>query len=180
MKIVFALLTAAMIAVPQLDAEAAPINVNTWYHFGFEVGSDFTSGVGIVAGTNPVSIEAPDPAWTFTLATAGTLTVLDLFLSTDRFEIFDLGSSLGWTSAPTDGASCYNDITCALADNRYSRGVFNLAAGDHSITGRLVSGYGGGGAFVVEAAAVPVPASLLLLLSALGLTGGVARVLRRA
>ena len=113
----------------------------------------------------------------FTLAKAGVLTVLDLFLSVDQFQIFDstLGL-LGLTSTPTDGAGCGSDFTCSLADARYSRGIFNLAAGTYSISGIQVAGIGGAGAFIVQTSAVPLPAALPLL--ALGL-GGLAAIRRR-
>src|SRR5690606_35581913 len=112
-----------------------------WYTFGFEgVGTDLVSSDGFTLGTNPASIDTPDGPWTFTLAAPGTLTVLDGFLSTDRFELFDNLVSIGTTSAPIDGGTCGSDISCALGDSRYSSGIFALAAGDHSLTGTQTLG----------------------------------------
>ncbi len=110
--------------------------------------------------------------FTFTATTAVTLTVTDAFLSGDRFEIFNFGSSLGLTSVPTSSGDQINDnYDAAAADPRWSSGVFSLAAGTYSITGLAVdSPFGSGGAALrVDTAAVPAPASLALI--GLGLVG---------
>ncbi len=159
---------------------ATPITVGPWYEFGFYgPATALTNGTGTTPTTNPVAAMAPDPAWTFTLSAPGTLTVLDLFNSTDQFEIFNFGASLGLTSAPTSGASCGGDIACALADSRYSIGIFNLAAGSYSITGTQTLGTAGAGVFQVASATVPEPGSTLLLVLGLGLAGGLLLVRRR-
>lgn len=160
------------VATTPMAAGAAPVSLDTWYGFGFgDVGSGLTSGTGFIMGTNPVATPAPDGPWTFTLTSAATLFVVDLFLSLDRFELFNAGTSLGLTSAPTDGGGCGSDITCAISDGRYSRGSFFLTAGDYSITGTHVAGTPGAGAFIIQPAAVPVPAAGGLLLGALGVLG---------
>src|SRR5690242_16095605 len=62
------------------SATDTPIALDQWYTFGFfDVGSSFASGAGFVLGTDPASIAAPDPPWTFTLPSGGTLTVVDGF-----------------------------------------------------------------------------------------------------
>ena len=76
-------------------------------------------------------------------------------------------------SAPTAGGTCDGDITCALADSRYSQRIYDLAAGSISLTGTQVAGIAGAGVFqLVEVEAVPEPATLTLLgvaLAGLGL-----------
>ena len=156
------------VATPLAAANA--IALDQWYTFTFGgVGSGFANGSSAVElGTDPASLAAPDPAWTFTLPSGGgALTVLDGFLSGDQFTVTDLGASLGNTSAPTFGSNCGNDITACRADPAFSQGVFPLAAGAHAINGTAIaSPFGGGSAFfevVPSAAPVPEPASLALL-----------------
>lgn len=184
MKRLLAVLVAALVAQTPLSAGATPIDLDTWYSFKFSgPGSSLEAGTDLLPfrPTNPTGLAAPDGPWTFTLAAGGTLTVIDLFDSTDQFEVFDDGTSLGLTSTPTTGSLCGRDVTCVLEDDNFSRGTFALAAGAHSITGTQWAGNDGGGtgAFMVSAAVVPLPASMLLLLSALGLAGGAAHLSRR-
>lgn len=143
-------------------AQAAPVNLDTWYLFGFGgAGTDLVSGSGFVDLTNPPSTDAPAPPWTFTLTGNAVLYVTDAFLSVDQFEIFNFGVSLGTTSAPTEGATCGSDLTCILADSRYSSGAFLLGAGDYSITGRQLVGIGGAGGFIIRTVAEPGTLALL-------------------
>ncbi len=161
-------------------AAAADILVGQWYTFGFRgEGTSLGSGAGFILGTNPASIAAPDVPWTFTLAAPGTLTVLDGFLSTDRFELFDNLVSIGTTSAPIDGGTCGSDISCALGDSSYSSGVFALAAGNHSLTGTQTLGTVGAAFFLVSEGAlgaVPEPATWALMIFGFA---GIGTVLRR-
>jgi len=162
MKRIFSLLAALLIGTLPLAAKADPISVNQLYGFGFDgVGTALKSSSGFILPTNPAGIDSPAAPWTFTLSAPGTLTVLDLFLSVDQFDIFDNLAAIGTTSAPTDGGTCGSDVTCAFADARYSRGIFALAPGSHSITGIQVAGISGAGAFIVET--VPEPGTLALL-----------------
>ena len=171
----------AILGLAPLASGAGTVNVNTLYSFGFDgIGSSIigTDGGSFTDCTNPNCTESPiGTSFEFTLTKAGVLTVLDLFLSVDQFQIFDstLGL-LGLTSAPIDGGACGSDFSCSLADASYSRGVFNLAAGTYSISGIQIAGIGGAGAFIVQTSAVPLPAALPLL--ALGL-GGLAAIRRR-
>ena len=166
----------ALSALPLLGispASAGPVNADgTIYEFAF-------GGVGSALGdcsacdaTVPSSTNAGDGPWTFSLAGPGVLTALDLFDSGDQFEIFDGGSSLGLTSAVVGGVNVGGDIAAALADLSFSRGLFYLAAGNHSITGTQVAGIGGAGVFWIEA--IPVPAGLLLMLTGAAALGGLA------
>lgn len=148
------------------SAQAAAVDTDTWYTFGFGgAGSDLVAGApGFTLFTNPSSIAAPAGPWTFSLASAGQLFVTDGFLSGDRFEIFNFGTSLGLTSAPTRGSDCGADLTCALNDPNFSSGSFMLAAGSYSITGIVTdSPFGGGaGGFIVRSN-VPEPSTVALL-----------------
>lgn len=157
-------------------AQAAAITVGTWYEFGFGgVGSALTSGTGTVALTSPTTTYAPDPAWTFTIgATGGQLFVTDAFQSGDRFELFNSGSSIGLTSAPTLGSSCGSVLNCALVDSNFSKAFFALAPGSYSITGTAVlSPFGSGaGAFRVVENPRKVPEPISLALVGIGILAG--------
>jgi hypothetical protein len=171
-KLAFIALLAGSVAFT--PANASTVSVGQWYTFGFGgVGSALSSGATFVIGTNPSSIAAPDPSWDFTLASDGTLLVLDGFASVDQFQISDLGSIIGSTSAPVPGSSCGSDITCALNDPNFSRATFSLGAGSHSITGTaLQSGLGAGaGFFFISAAAVPEPSTWAMMLLGFGAIG---------
>jgi len=142
-------------------ASATPIATGQWYEFQFvDPGSALTA---CDASCTPglLSVLAPDPAWTFVCPAGGcTLVVTDAFISVDRFELFDGGSSLGTTSAPSAGGGCSNDELACLADPHYSHGTFVLAGGAHSITGLHTEGIPGAAFFIVK---VPEPGSLLLI-----------------
>lgn len=166
--------TFALIA-PQM-ASAAPVLVNQWYNFTFAgVGSSLAAGGLAGVGTNPASILAPDAPWTFTLGSAGTLTLLDGFNSGDQFSLADFGTGIGSTSAPIAGQDCGSDITACLGNAAISKGTFALGAGNHSISGTtLLSPFGGGAGFfrVTErVGAVPEPATWALMLLGFGFIG---------
>jgi hypothetical protein len=165
-----------------LPASGGPISLGTWYEFGFDTfvsttatGCDPADPAGAFctpsAGTPTTFLDAPP--WTFTAPGVGAiLTVVDAFTNDDRFEVFDLGGSLGLTSAPGAPADCGDDPVPCLADPNMSRGSFGLAAGNHSITIEVTQGTLGSGYLRVDA--VPEPASGLLLISGavvLGLAG---------
>jgi len=106
------------------------------------------------------------------------LTVQDLFLSVDRFEVFDNNVSLGDTSLETPGSDCGDDIGVCVSNLAFSRGAFSLGAGPHSITIEMVDSGQGSGAAVLRAAAVtaaPEPSALPLLGLGLGLLAFAAR-----
>jgi hypothetical protein len=67
------------------------------------------------------------------------LTVVDAGFSGDRFQIFDNGVSLGLTGAAVNSYpnSIGLDFDAALSNSNFSRGIFSLGAGNHSITGLL-------------------------------------------
>lgn len=140
-------------------AQAGPIAVDGgWTPFSFSaVGSGLTG----------------EP-FTFTAVSAVILTVTDAFQAGDQFEIFNFGTSLGLTSAPTGfGEQIGSNYDAAAADPRWSTGVFALGPGSYSITGLTVlSPFGAGGAALrVDTAAAAVPAPATLALIGLGLVG---------
>ncbi len=147
----------ALIAVSSATMFAGAIATNgTWYQFGFGgVGSSTYLCPFCSTATNPVADKTVDSPWTF--SGPATLTVLDLFSSGDRFEVFNWGVSLGLTSAPGRGGGCGDDIGCALNNANYSIGQFILAGGSHSITIKADTSPFGGGAAVLSALAAPVP-----------------------
>jgi hypothetical protein len=115
--------------------------------------------------------------WTITLTSPEPLTVVDLQVSGDQFQIFDNGVSLGNTSTPVDFTSpCGQSISCSLADTDYSRGVFFLGAGTNVITMEYIGVIGGGDvAFAVGTPAVPEPATWALMLAGIGGLGAALR-----
>jgi len=162
-------LACAAVGITTQQANAGPVVTDVWYEFGFGgAGSALTSGAGTVLATAPPDghpvVQVDDPPWTITLASSGRLTVQDLFLSVDQFEMLDNAASIGLTSAPTPGSDCGSSISCAAANAAFSRRVYFLAPGDHSFTGLQTQGIPGAAVFQIE---VPEPASLALLGSAL-------------
>ena len=79
----------------------------SWLAFQFDAGGAAEGCFGgCVATTNPLASDALAPPWTF--SGPATVTVLDLFLSGDTFELFDNLVSLGVSSLPTDDGECGN------------------------------------------------------------------------
>jgi hypothetical protein len=167
MKIRFFVLGLVLLALSARSASATTITPDgSWLQFLFNAGGAATGCFGgCTATTNPLAADALAPPWTF--SGPATVTVLDLFISGDTFELFDNLVSLGVSSLPTGDGECGNNIGCALADPSYSRLLVELGSGAHSLTIRNVaSATAGGGAAVFSvapSAAVPEPASLLLL-----------------
>jgi PEP-CTERM motif len=111
------------------------------------------------------------PPWTFVAPAGGaTLIVVDAFLAGDRFQVFDLGSSLGLTSVPVGAGTCGGSPLACLADPNISRGIFPLLPGPHSVSLLVaLSPSGSGAGFLQVQAQVPEPGVLALL--AVGLIG---------
>ncbi|MEO8096202.1 MAG: PEP-CTERM sorting domain-containing protein [Acidobacteriota bacterium] len=153
-----------------LPSFATAITVDGSYHeFGFSsVGPVVTCGGSCTGTTSPVAEQTSSPPWTF--SGPATIFVVDLFLSTDRFEVFDNAISLGLTSVAVAGGACGGDIACSIADARYSRGSFGVGAGAHSLTINFLSGQSGAAVFSASNS-VPEPGSLLSMGAGLAMLG---------
>lgn len=170
---------ALLVAQP---AQAGPIPLDTFMQFSFtdageEARGCFPSDPDAAICVGSAATFADAPAWTFD--GAAFLTVVDGFLSGDRFDIFDFGVFIGSTSLPgATEADCESDPVVCLATPGMSSGVFALGAGAHSLTMIARESLGGGSGFFrvsADAGAVPEPASLALALGALGLLWGANR-----
>ena len=116
-----------------------------------------------------------------------TLSVVDAGWSGDRFTVTDKGQQLGVTSMAVDGdlnGPTTVDYEQAFADNNFSRGVFTLGAGQHSISGFLSTSLvhpefgpldATLGAVRLQVSAVPEPASVATLLAGLSLLSAMLR-----
>jgi hypothetical protein len=104
------------------------------------------------------------------------LSITDVLLSGDRFELFDFGTSLGLTSAFTPNVDCGDDPAVCINTAGMSTGRFVLAAGNHSLTVIPTESLGGGtAAFLVN----PVPEPAATALMGIGILGLVALSKRR-
>jgi len=178
-KLALAFLVLGILALSAAPTFASAILTDgSWHEFAFGGVGSFATGCGgtCIPTTDPVAEQTSTAPWTF--SGAAVLTVQDLFLSVDRFQVFDNNVSLGDTSAETPGSDCGGDIGVCSSNAALSKGAFSLGAGSHSITIQMVdSGQGGGAAVLraVAATAAPEPSALLLLGLGLGLLASLAR-----
>lgn len=168
------LVFAAILAFGVQPAVAGPVAAGTWYQFCHGGAGTFAiqNSGGSPSCVTPFEAAADAPPWTYTASGNFTITVFDLFLSGERFTLFNNAIEIGQTSAPTSGVQCGGDPNCALADGRFSRGVFAFGPGSYSFTIRIdqTTEYGVGAAgFRIDAQVVPEPATMGLM--AIGLVG---------
>ncbi|HJP92384.1 MAG TPA: PEP-CTERM sorting domain-containing protein [Pyrinomonadaceae bacterium] len=184
------MLGAVLGAAPAIKAD--PIVPGNWYEFQFGLGG-ISTGVACTHGPGSCIPSpsgntqfAPDPPWTFSLLGPGFITVTDVALSGDAFNVFDFGVQTGVLVGLTPFVS--SDVNCGLdpvpcsTDPGVSHGVFSLAPGPHSITIISSTGRGGAAYFRVDDT-VPEPTTLLLFASglggAIGLAGRKRKILSR-
>nr|WP_295084973.1 hypothetical protein [uncultured Roseateles sp.] len=106
------------------------------------------AGFNVDANLPPYSFawvddEAATLSFSVTVPTGfvGRLTVVDLGISGDQFRVMDGGAWLGDTGAAINGdvaGALQFSPEQALADSAFSRGVFTLAAGTHTISGLMI------------------------------------------
>jgi len=164
--------------VPSATADTISIG-GPWLEFAYaDSGAPaFGCDGACVPSSGGDSIEAGDPAWTFTSTVSVTVTITDAFFSGNSFELFDGSTLIGSTPSVDIGYSnCGSDVdgsdpaACSM-DPNFSSGVFSLGAGDHSLTiDALDSPFGGGAAyFRVDSVAapppVPEPTTVLLVMT---------------
>jgi len=162
-------------------ANAGPIPFNTFLEFGFSSAGTPATGCDPADPDGPFCVPSGGtptgfinaPPWTFLAPAQGAiLTVTDAFSAGDRFQVFDFGASIGLTSAPAGSVNCGSDPVLCLAAAGSSKGLFNLAAGNHSITITPTLAPDGGGAGYLRVDPVPEPVTWALFgtgLVALGL-----------
>ena len=74
-----------------------------------------------------------DNPFTFTLTAPGYVAVVDAGFDGDQFQVFDGTTLLGDTTVPLDDGQYAGDATTAWANSAFSRRIFPLSAGAHSI-----------------------------------------------
>lgn len=171
-------------AVP---AGAGPLTLDIFHEFGFSTAGSPATGCDPADPAGPFCIPSSGtltdfldaPPWTFLAPSGGaTLIVTDAFQAGDRFQVFDFGASIGFTSVPVGNADCGDDPVSCLATPGISQGSFSFAPGNHSITIIPILTPTDGGSGYLRVSAVPEPSTWLLFGTGLGVFG-LLRKLRR-
>ena len=182
---------AAALAVPAHAIDVAPDANGAWTQFKVDELESLSYGVDWIDNNDTLAPQHGTPlSFVFDIAQGsfGTLTVVDGGFAGDSFTLTNFGALFGATSAvaatTVDTAAQFGyDFDGALADARFSNGVFTLAAGSYRIGGALAQSvsFNGAplnstvGALRLVVSAVPEPGSVALLLAGLGLIASVAR-----
>ncbi len=164
-KIVQKLIIIIILCFSMSSAKAVPLAIDGgWQNFLFP------GLLNLPPGVDPSDPLFPwDTSFEFTLTQPGLLTVQDVGIPLDLFQVFDQGLFILETSGPSGNAfPVIDDPDVAALNPDFSRGSILLGIGEHVITGgeRNHSTDGGGGAFIrVDTVAVTEPSipSLLIL-----------------
>ena len=161
-------------------ANAGPIQLGVFQEFAFTTAGTPATGCDPADPAGPFCIASSGtpttfltaPPWTFVAPVQGAiLIVTDAFQAGDRFQVFDFGTSIGLTSLPVGNADCGDDPVPCLTVAGISKGSFNLAAGNHSITITPTLAPAGGGSGYLRADAVPEPVTWMMFGSGLIVLG---------
>ena len=175
---------AAALTLSASPALADPVNSGQWYEFIFGNAVSFANGCagGCVPSSGGNAIDAPASPWTFTSAAPFEITVTDAFNRVNLFSLFNFGTLVGSTSAPSNTGSCGSDPAVCSVDPLTSHATFALAAGAYSFEISNDLGPSGAGYFRIDpaAAVVPEPSTVALLAGGLGALAVAARRRRRA
>lgn len=151
-------------------AHAGPIQQGTFYSFSFSDATPEVRGCApedalgdfCIPGFETPTQNLDAPPWTFTFGRISTLTIVDAFLSGDRFEVFNFGVSLGVTSLPAADADCGDDPLACLAEPGMSRLKVTLPPGSYSLTLSTVAAPNGSGSGYLHVAEAPEPSTVSL------------------
>jgi len=109
----------------------------------------------------------------------GKLSVVDAGFAGDRFQIFNNGQSIGFTSAASNSTEYSLDFDANLTSSNFSNGIFMLAAGSYTVSGALSETLqpfnATNGALKLETSEVPVPGAFGLFAAATYLLAAVRR-----
>lgn len=176
-------LLAAALAAASLVAQAGIVNLaadDQWNGFTVNPDASVSNGLEWIDANDSNSASYGSAlSFKFTIAQGmvGTFSVVDTSYAGDVFAIYDNGQFLGTTSlvsVPAGGyanAALEHDPELAFNNSAFSRGVFTLAEGAHSITGVLIPADlpFTDGSVKLTTSPVPEPSSVSLLLAALGI-----------
>jgi hypothetical protein len=166
------------------SAVAGPIQVGSWSQFFSDPSNNPPFAAACLGASElqcpPVTDAMPldSPPWTFAASSPVRLTITDLHLPGDRFDVFDFGTLIGSTpSVSFANVSCGFDPNSCLADPLVSHAAFQFSAGPHSVTVLVVPAeLNVEGVFRID----PVPEPTTLVFWGTGAAGlGLARWRRR-
>ncbi len=168
-------LAAALLAALCGQAEAASLTADgAWNAFDVD---DLSSASGNLEW---IDLDGNALSFDFTLTESAYLKVVDAGFAGDRFNVYDNGVLLDQTSAVanTYPGSIGLNFDTAYASDIFSKGLFLLSAGSHSITGLLSQSALDNSNLPINATvgavsltAVPLPAAAWLYLTGTALMG---------
>jgi hypothetical protein len=172
-------LSAVLLSALSGQAQAVTLNADgAWHEF------DVDESTALSGGLEWIDLNNDALSFDFTLTGSAILKVVDGGFAGDRFRVFDNGNLLDQTSVAVNSYpdSLGLDFNAAFANTNYSRGVFLLGAGAHSITGLLsqsalddTNSVLNATVGAVSLTAVPLPAAAWLYGIGAGLIGLVSR-----